>query len=107
MSGTRDYLKVEVTVVASTVIAFAILAVITGYIISSVVTDTIYIIFVCVALISLFLSLCIGCHGMIKSLLLLDCDQWNIRMVSSGFIIQIVLLCMGLLCYSISLFLIG
>lgn len=107
MSGTRDYLQVEVTVVGSTVIAFAILAAITGYIISSVVTGTTYIVFVSVALISLLLSLCIGCHGMIKSLVLPGCDQWNIRMVSSGFIIQIVLLCMGLLCYSISLFLIG
>jgi hypothetical protein len=107
MLGTRDYLQVEVTVVASTIIAFAILAAITSYINSSVITGMNYIIFVAVALISLFLSLCIGCHGMIKSLLLLGCDQWNIRMVSSGFILQIVLLCMGLLCYSISLFLIG
>jgi hypothetical protein len=107
MLGTRDYLQVEVTVVASTIIAFAILAAITSYINSSVITGMSYIIFVAVALISLFLSLCIGCHGMIKSLLLLGCDQWNIRMVSSGFILQIVLLCMGLLCYSISLFLIG
>lgn len=107
MLGTRDYLKVEVTVVASTVIAFAILAVVTSYIFSSVVTGTTYTIFVGVALISLLLSLCLGCHGLIKSLLLLGCDQWNIRMVSSGFIIQIVLLCMGLLCFSISLFFIG
>lgn len=104
MSGARDYLQVEVTMAASTVIALAVLMVITSYIISSVVSGMAYIIFVGVALISLLLSLCIGCHGMIKSLLLLGCDQWNIRMVSSGFIIQIVLLCMGLLCYSISLF---
>ena len=107
MLGTRVYLQVEVTVVASTVIAFAILAMITGYIISSTVTGAAYIIFVSVALISLLLSLFIGCHGMVKSLLLLGCDQWNIRMVSSGLIVQIFLLCMGLLCYSISLFLIG
>ena len=107
MLGTRDYLQVEVTVVASTVIAFAILAVITSYIFSSAVTGTAYTIFVGLALLSLLLSLCIGCHGLIKSLLLLGCDQWNIRMVSSGFIMQIILLCMGLLCYSISLFLIG
>lgn len=107
MPGSRGYLQVEVTVVASTVIAFAILAMITGYIISSVVTGTTYIVFVSVALISLLLSLCIGCHGMIKSLVWPGCEQWNIRMVSSGFVVQIVLLCMGLLSYSISLFLIG
>jgi len=73
MLGTRDYLQVEVTVVASTIIAFAILAAITSYINSSVVTGMSYIIFVAVSLISLFFSLCIGCHGMIRSLLLLDC----------------------------------
>lgn len=104
MSGARDYLQVVATVVASTVIALAVLVVIVSYIISNTVTGTAYIIFVSVALVSLLLSLCIGCHGMIKSLLLLGCDQWNIRMVSSGFVIQIVLLCIGLLCYSVSLF---
>ena len=107
MSGNRDYLQVGVTVVASTVIALAILAMITGYIISSTVTGTTYTVVVSAALISLLLSLCIGCHGMIKSLLLLGCDEWNIRMVSFGFIIQIILLGMGLLCYLISLFHIG
>ena len=106
MSDTRDYLQVVATVVASTVFALAVLVAITSYIISSVATGTAYIIFVAAALISLFISLCIGCHGMIKSLLLLGCDQWNIRMVSSGLVIQIALLCIGLLCYLISFFLI-
>jgi len=106
MLGMRDFLKVEVMVVASTVIAFALFAVITSYVITNVVTGITYFIFVGVALINLLLSLCIGCHGMIKCLLLIGCDQWNTRMISSGFIFQIVLLCMGLLCYSISLFLI-
>jgi hypothetical protein len=103
MSGTRNYLQVEVTVTSSTVIALAVLAAITSYIISSVVIGTAYIIFVSAALSSLLLSLCIGGYGMIKSLLLLDCDQWNIRMVSCGFVIQVVLICIGLLCFLMSL----
>jgi hypothetical protein len=104
MTSSRSYLQVEVVVVASTVIALSILAAITSYITSTTAVGLAYVVFVCIALFILLISLGIGCHGMIKSLLLLGCDQWNIRMVIPGFIIQIILLCMGLLCYSISLF---
>lgn len=107
MLGTRYYLQIAATVVASTIITFTIIVAITSYLTSSAAIGTAYFIFVGVALICILLSLCVGCHGMVKSLLLLGCDQWNIRMVSTGFIIQIVFLCIGLLCFSISLFFIG
>lgn len=104
MLNHRSYLHVVVTMIASTVVVIAILAAITGYLLTNTATGLPYFIIVGLALFSLFVSLGFGCYGMIKSLSMLGCDQWNIRLVNSGFVIQVVLLCIGLLCYLLSLF---
>jgi len=90
--------------IASTVVAIVMLAAITAFLLTNTATGLPYFIIAGLALFSLFVSLGFGCHGMIKSLSMLGCEQWNIRLVYSGFVIQIVLLCIGLLCYLLSLF---
>ena len=104
MLGNRSYLKVASLIVASTVVALAILTAITSYIISHVAIAVAYILIVSMAFLCLLVSLGFGCHGLLKNLMLLGCDQWNVRMISSGFVIHSVFLCMGLLLYFVSLF---
>ncbi len=103
MTGNSLYLKVEVTLIASTVVVLAILTAATGFVLSNGSTTIGYRLCAGVALFSLFLSLFSGCYGLIKSLSLLGCEQWNIRMVSPFYIAQIILLCIGFLLYLISL----
>ena len=103
MTGNSLYLKVEVTLIAGTAVVLAILAAATGFILSHGNTTIVYSLCAGMALFSLLLSLFAGCYGLLKSLSLLGCEQWNIRMLSPFYIAQIILLCTGFLLYLISL----
>jgi hypothetical protein len=103
MIRNTTYLIVNGTIVLSTVLALAILMASSGYIISNMAVSVVYFLCAGIGLLSLLLSLLVGCYGMGKSLSLLGCEQWNIRMVRGGFVLQIILLCLGLALYLASL----
>jgi hypothetical protein len=103
MPRNNTYLIVNATIVMSTVLALVILMASSGYIISNAAVGIVYWLCAGIGLLSLLLSLLLGFYGVAKSLSLLGCAQWNVRMVRSGFIVQIILLCVGLVVYLASL----
>jgi hypothetical protein len=104
MLANRTYLQIETLLSAGTMVTLALLFAVTAYIISTVVIDVIYLMTVTLALLCLLVSLAIGCYGLVKSLMLLGCEQWNVRMIHCGFIAQGIFICVGLLFYLVSLF---
>lgn len=104
MLENRIYLKIVTMIIASSVVATALLAAITVCIIINAAHSIVYYTVVSAAFLSLLVSLVVGCHGMIKSLKLLGCEYWNVRIINTSFMIQIVFLCLGLILYLLSLF---
>ena len=103
MSRNRTYLMLNGALLMSTVLALAILLAATATIVSGMAVNTVYAVVVGLGLIGILLSLLIGCQGIVKSLSLLGCEQWNVRMVRGGFMAQLVLLLLGLALYLLSL----
>ena len=104
MASNRTFLKLAAAQMASTVFALAIFSATTAYIVSSAPAGVTYFILSGLGLFSLFLSLVIACYGIVKNISLLGCEYWNVRMVRASFIIQNILLCLGVLIYLVSLF---
>ena len=103
MARNTSYLTVISAITLSTVLALAILMASSGHIISARAVGIVYWLCAGIGLLSLLLSLLMGCYGMLTSLSLLGCEQWNIRMVRGKFVVQIILLCLGLALYLVSL----
>jgi hypothetical protein len=104
MSRNSTYLMLNSALVLSTVIAMAILMASTAYVVSAMVVNHVYALLAGLGLLFVLLSLLIGCQGIIKSLSLLGCEQWNVRMVRGGFVAQLGLLLLGLTLYLLALF---
>ena len=104
MSAHSTYLNVIVWLATATLITLAIaVAGSSGYLISVASVATSYLLVTGLGLFLLFFSLVLGAYNTIKALALLDCEQWNIRMVIKPTIVQIILLCAGVLFYLFSL----
>jgi len=106
MTANTTYLRTASLLIAVTLIVLAIVIAGASYVASTTTLSAGYYTSTGLGLLSLLISLFIGCFSFIKSLCLLDCDQWNIRMVILPSIAQVVLLCAGMLVIALSVFLI-
>lgn len=106
MSANENYLRLGSVLLAGSGILTGIAIAGCGLVMSNVTVGAGYRVCVGIGLLSLFISLGIGSYGMIKSLLRLGCEQWNVRMVARPFMFQLVLLCIGVLFLAVSPFLI-
>lgn len=104
MTANATYLRVITLLITASLITLTLSIASTTHIVSTTTTGASYLISVGLGILLLFLSLVIACYSFIKTLLLLDCEQWNIRMVIVPSIIQIVFICAGILIFACSLF---
>ena len=94
---------VESLLVLATVLALVMCIGMSAYVVSNTNSGVLYFVSAGLGLFGLLLSLMLGLQGVLRSLSLIGCEQWNIRMSRKGFLVQIILLCVGLFIYSASL----